>query len=72
MLACVFVDPVVFQLSIKKVVPYFLGRKAPASIVEADMKDDVGDGVRRVDDGDGVNGFRCGESQKTDNSCIWF
>ena len=72
MLSCVFVDAVVFQLSFEEVVPYFLRGKAPASIIEADVEYDVGDGVWRVDHGDVVNGFRCGKSQETDNSCIWF
>ena len=68
MLTGVFVDLVVFDLSVKKIFPYSFSGETPPRIIQADMEDNIGDGFRSVDDWNVVDCLGGGEAHKADDS----
>ena len=72
MLTSAFVNSVVLYLGIEEVIAYLLRGKAPACVIQTNMKDDVSDSVWSVDYRDVVDGFGSGKTQEANDFCVGF
>ena len=72
MLAGSIVYLVVFHLSVEEIFANLFGGNASPSVVEADVKNDVGDGFRGVDYWDVVDRLSSCEAHETHYSCVGF